>query len=53
MKERKWEGRARDRTGPTMTLPVYEKAAQRKAGAGRYGRTFRMLKKKREKRNPK
>jgi len=36
-----------------MTLPVYEKAAQRKAGAGRYGRTFRMLKKKREKRNPK
>ena len=32
-----------------MTLPVHEKAA-RKAGVSLYGRTFRVLKKKREKR---
>ena len=39
-----------------MTLPVHEKVEQRKTGVGRYGRTFTMLKKKREKRreiNPK
>ena len=46
------KSKRQDRTGPTMTLPVHEKAA-RKAGVSLYGRTFRVLKKKREKRNPK
>jgi len=43
------KSKRQDRTGPTMTLPVHEKAA-RKAGVSLYGRTFRVLKKKREKR---